>query len=345
MSARRTRAVAGALALSFSILLAGSARASEPSGPSDAARAATAEQLFREGVALLQRGELREACAKLEKSQAVDPSAGTLLNLADCYERSGRIASAWATFHAAARAAHERHRDDWERLARRHASSLEPRLKRLRFERVSPVAMMTVTLDGIALGDAGWTSELPIDPGAHEVEVSAAGHLPWRHSLVVDDAAGTIVLPVPALQKALTKEAQERPESQATSPPEAESRVVRSTTRSPVARTVGVVSVVTGLAAAATSLVLWRVSASKRDDVTSECPAYPRCPSSLDPEARARLASTNDAALDLAHASTASAIGGAVLVAAGAGLYLWGRAKDPVVVSASPSSLSLSGRF
>lgn len=201
---------------------------------------------------------------------------------------------------------------------------------------------MTVTLDGIALGEAGWTSSIPIDPGSHALEVSAAGHEPWRHSLVVDDAAGTIVVSVPALAPTPATEA---PGSRARLPREPEPLVQPSTTRSPVARTLGVAAGITGLAAVATSLVLWRVSASKRDDVASECPAYPRCPAGLDSDARARLTSTNDAAIGAAHASTALAIGGVVLVSAGTGLYLWGRAKEPVRVSASPSSLSLSGRF
>ena len=36
----------------------------------------------------------------------LDPGAGTLLNLGDCYEKSGRTASGWAAFREAVAVAH-----------------------------------------------------------------------------------------------------------------------------------------------------------------------------------------------------------------------------------------------
>src|SRR5689334_20626402 len=67
-----------------------------------AADKAAAEALFDEGVKLLQKGKYEEACKKLEASERVDSGIGTLLYLADCYEKLGKTASAWATFRAAA---------------------------------------------------------------------------------------------------------------------------------------------------------------------------------------------------------------------------------------------------
>src|SRR6476620_10990144 len=57
---------------------------------------AAAEALFDEGVTLLKQGKLQEA------SQRIDPGIGTLLYLAETYEKLGRTASAWATFREAA---------------------------------------------------------------------------------------------------------------------------------------------------------------------------------------------------------------------------------------------------
>src|SRR3954447_10405599 len=45
---------------------------------------AAAEALFREGRTLLGKGELGAACEKLEASNTLEASAGTLLNLATC---------------------------------------------------------------------------------------------------------------------------------------------------------------------------------------------------------------------------------------------------------------------
>src|SRR5512145_2755140 len=58
----------------------------------------TARSLFDEARALVAAGKVADACPKFEESQRLDPGPGTLFNLADCYERSGRTATAWLTF-------------------------------------------------------------------------------------------------------------------------------------------------------------------------------------------------------------------------------------------------------
>src|SRR5690348_8189279 len=62
---------------------------------------AAADALFREGRALVKRGDYAAGCQKLAASQKLDPATGTLLALGDCYAREGRTASAWATFNEA----------------------------------------------------------------------------------------------------------------------------------------------------------------------------------------------------------------------------------------------------
>src|SRR5260221_14727974 len=56
---------------------------------------AAAEQLFLAGRAAMQQGSLETACQRFAESQRLDPAAGTLINLADCLERRGLIASSW----------------------------------------------------------------------------------------------------------------------------------------------------------------------------------------------------------------------------------------------------------
>src|SRR5215472_1302913 len=57
-----------------------------------------AQALFEEGKRLMSEGKYREACAKLADSERLDPGAGTLLNLAACYEKNAQTASAWSTY-------------------------------------------------------------------------------------------------------------------------------------------------------------------------------------------------------------------------------------------------------
>src|SRR5262249_32964060 len=64
-----------------------------------------AESLFREARRLVDAGRYAQACEKFSASQKLDPAVGTLLNLGLCYEKIGRTAAAWATYHEASAAA------------------------------------------------------------------------------------------------------------------------------------------------------------------------------------------------------------------------------------------------
>jgi tetratricopeptide (TPR) repeat protein len=96
--------------------------------PADA-QPAEAEELFQEGRALVDAGQIERACNKFEASHRLDPSVGTLLNLGDCRERLGQVATAWATFLAAeslARQLGDDQRAD-EAARRARALDMEPR--------------------------------------------------------------------------------------------------------------------------------------------------------------------------------------------------------------------------
>src|SRR5262252_2904619 len=96
-----------------------------------AADKAAAEALFDQGRAAMQEGDFGKACGLLERSQHIDPGVGTLLYLAECYERAGRTASAWATFREAADAADRARESGRARIGRDRAARLEPLLSRL----------------------------------------------------------------------------------------------------------------------------------------------------------------------------------------------------------------------
>jgi thioredoxin-like negative regulator of GroEL len=111
--------------LAFSFALHGSAQTKSGSNR------AAAEALFNQGRDLMTAGKFVEACPKFEASQQLDPGLGTMLNLAECYEKTGRTASAWAEYREAiplARAAGSKARQD---LAVERAKALEERLSTL----------------------------------------------------------------------------------------------------------------------------------------------------------------------------------------------------------------------
>jgi len=95
------RAVPAILLLLLAALFPVRASASDPPRllvPGDVdQRAAVAEELFDQGRRLSGIGRYAEACAHFANSERLDHGVGTLLNLADCYEKNGQTASAYAT--------------------------------------------------------------------------------------------------------------------------------------------------------------------------------------------------------------------------------------------------------
>jgi hypothetical protein len=160
-----------------------------PAAASAETSAATAHSLFLEARAAMEKGDYEAACPKLEESMRLDPAVGTQLNMADCYERVGKVGSAWAGFLDAASMAKSSHQPDREKLARARAKALESRLPKLLIDADSSGEPgMEIARDGMSVGSASWGSALVVDPGAHDVVASAPGKMSWR--TVVDAKEG-----------------------------------------------------------------------------------------------------------------------------------------------------------
>ncbi len=138
---------------------------------------------FWEGRRAAEAGDLATACDRFARSLALDRSPGTLLNLANCEESRGNVASAWLRYSDAV----ARMKPDDRRLslASDRIALLEPRLPRLTLRAPEPrPAGMRVSLDGDPLGEDAFGADRPLDPGTHHVRVSAKGRA-LRDILVV----------------------------------------------------------------------------------------------------------------------------------------------------------------
>jgi len=191
------RTLAAALPLVLASALARPARADDTA---EATRAA-ANALFDEGKRLVAAGRHPEACERLDASLAMLPRLGVRLNLADCLERIGRTASAWALFADAAAEA-QRLADPREVFARERIAALEPRLTRLAIDVTANRELdgLEVRRDDAFVPAALHGIELPVDPGEHAVEVSAPGRRTWSTLVTVTADGATTRIHVPQLE-------------------------------------------------------------------------------------------------------------------------------------------------
>lgn len=161
---------------------------------------AAARSLFNEGRQLLKAGKYPEACRKLEAASGFYKSAGILLNLADCYEKLGRTASAWTEFGEAATVAERANRTAEAREASTRQSALEPKLGKLTILVGRELPGLTVKRDGAEVPAAALGTPIPVDPGAHEIRVEAAGHEPWSITVTIGPKGQTVPVEVPELR-------------------------------------------------------------------------------------------------------------------------------------------------
>jgi hypothetical protein len=185
----------GALAFASLLSLSSNAQADDAS--------ARAEALFNQAKALAEQKQYDKACPLYAESQRLDPGIGVLLYYADCLEKSGKTASAWAKFREALQLA-TRAGDNREAVAKERANALEPQLARLKVsvpEAVRKSPSLRVTLDGEAFERPQWDNALPADPGEHTVATIATGMKRWEGKVVVKAGKGEpATLVVPPLQ-------------------------------------------------------------------------------------------------------------------------------------------------
>jgi hypothetical protein len=158
--------------------------------PSGQAAAATAQ--FDRGRALMKEKKYADACAAFEHSQKLDPQWGTLYNLAGCYARLGKLASAWATYRELAqRDTNPTRRKD----AIKRATELDRRLPRLLLTAAKPPAGLAVTLDGIDVTGLVGT-ENPVDLGSHAIHATAPGRVDFQATAAITSEGKTVTVAI-----------------------------------------------------------------------------------------------------------------------------------------------------
>jgi hypothetical protein len=282
-----------------------------------AADKAAAEALFEEGRALLDK-QPEQACAKFEASQELDAGLGTLLYLADCYERVGKTASAWATYLEAAAIAKERGQADRMKVARTRAAALEPKLSKLTVttSEAHRIAGFELRDNGRSVPQASWNVALPVDPGSHLIEAMAPGRKPWSTTIDVPAGGASQRLDVPELaalpeERPATQETPVERETPMRAPPvEADAAPTSGSGQ----RTVGLILGGVGVVGIGVGSFFGLNAISKNDDSLDECTTKSLCN-----ETGVNL---RNEAKDAATISTIAFVAGGALLTTGIVLYL-----------------------
>jgi hypothetical protein len=292
--------------------------------------AAAAQALFVEGRRLVIDGRYLEGCAKLEQSQRLDPAPGTQINLADCYEKSGRLASAWLAFHDASASAQRIGRLDWANQARERAQGLELRVPHLTIVVDDASPGLAVRRDGALVESSTLGSPVPVDPGAYEVAAFAPLRRPWSTRVVVE-ASTHVVLHVPVLAE------------ECLVPPKVPAIVVARPKApiGPIERTIALGLAAVAVVPIALGSYFGVVAITRNDQATVLCPTPSRCTA---PQA---IGLIEQARRNATAANVAFGVG-AVLFASAGGLFLLAPKDDAhpsVAVECRGTTVALVGGF
>jgi hypothetical protein len=295
------------------------------------AQRADAEIVFREGKKLMEKGDISAACEKFETSERLEPALGTELNLADCREKNGQHATAWAMFLKAAQTAKRKAGNEARAAeAKRRAAALEPKLVYLTIAvpESARVDGLVVRRNSVVLDEGLYDQPVPVDPDDYKITAEAPGHESWHKKISV--AKKNKTLEVPALAPS---EAPPAPE-----PPAPERREPTPAPQSSAARTAAVVLGVLGVAAGATGIGFGVHASSLEEQSDAICPTV-RC--------------NNPTAIDLNHSARTNGlvanigmIGGGVMVAGAIALWIVDRrGHHGVAIVPAPSGISIAGTY
>lgn len=168
-----------------------------------AQKTAQAEAFFTEGQNLMTASRFAEACEAFERSQAVEASIGTLINLANCREKNGQLATAQKLFSDSAnqlRDSKDPNSAAFLKVCNDRLAALKPRLSAVTFR----VAANQPTGFQLRRGDVvippdQWNQPQPIDGGTHQLSATAPGHQPWSESVTIKNEKDSREVGVPAL--------------------------------------------------------------------------------------------------------------------------------------------------
>ena len=146
---------------------------------------AKAKAFFEEGRALIEAADklpegaaksakVSSACDKFATSLELDAQLGTMLNLADCRVREGKLADAYTLLEQAVAEATRTH--DREAFAKQQLAMVAAKVARITVRVKQPeLDGLAITVGGRALPHAQWGKPIVVTPGTIPIHATATG--------------------------------------------------------------------------------------------------------------------------------------------------------------------------
>ncbi len=285
----------------------------------------------------MKAGKYAQACTAFAESQRLDPSLATQLSIAQCDEKTGKLASALRIYRELAQLEPNATR---KAAAADLAAKLEPRVPKLQIQLAAKPPGTQVRLDNVECAPC-LTGNVPVDVGTISVIVSAPGHQIATATVSVTAESRIVVVPV-RLDRlgAMPAVAAPAPKESRPNPPHIDARLHSRR------RTYAVISLAGGGVLLGTAAVFGVQARSHWQDAKAVCGGSITCANAGDTRHAQDL---GDSARTLANVSTVMFVAGGL--AAAAGVYLWVTTpvEHAVTVSttATPGTagIVLGGRF
>lgn len=203
MTRNPSRLVAIPLAFALTISSVWRVAVAEPT----AAELTAARDLFDRGLKLEEQNQWAQALEKFRKVAAVKTTPAVRFHVALCLENLGKLVDALNEFERAQSEAASESSNNATTVANnsaRHVALLHERIPRVTIQLPSGVSDATITIDGgtVSTGLAG--TEIPLDPGAHAITVTAPGKLPFEKKIELVERQPPIVVEVTLHDEAVT---------------------------------------------------------------------------------------------------------------------------------------------
>lgn len=197
-------------ALTVALLVGLVSRAHAEDNEPSAVNVEEATALFNQARKLMDEGETAKACAKFQASENLDPAEGTRMNLAQCFDKLGKTASAWKLYTEIAKVTKKENR---RATASKRSKDLESELVRLTIEvpESSEIDGLEITRNDVVVDKDQWNQAVPVDPDDYTITAKAKGHEEWSKRVKIKAKDKVVEIPKLVKVKAQAKDEPELP--------------------------------------------------------------------------------------------------------------------------------------